>query len=210
LPKSGSLEKVDLTSNDFIENSNMYIFLWSGYIHLSEKLFDDDIGIEILAEIGIAGSSIEEYWIGIVDDDGTILFKERGLIKIDECPGCGLHSLNGEAKLIITNHNREFIKIFSLPGKIYTHNSDEEISLSSSFNLYPNPTNDFFSITTDHQEDISGFIVYDLFGNKLFEKNGEIDKRISTKTLGLSSGNYLVAIKTKDSITDVRKLLIIK
>jgi hypothetical protein len=51
------MKKVDLTSNDFIENSNMYIFLWSGYIHLSEKLFDDDIGIEILAEIGIAGKS---------------------------------------------------------------------------------------------------------------------------------------------------------
>ena len=78
----------------------------------------------------------------------------------------------------------------------------DEINLTSTIQLYPNPATTYFQISSD--ENIIGVEIFNLNGKKIVEENSYQDK-INIEEL--SSGVYFVSIKTDQGAT-VEKLII--
>ena len=81
--------------------------------------------------------------------------------------------------------------------------SSEEFGFSNSIALYPNPTNNSFSINTD----VSNLVIYDLTGKKIKEFNGEFTSGHSFDISNLTKSMYLVQIKNNSGAIKTTKLI---
>lgn len=80
-----------------------------------------------------------------------------------------------------------------------------EKSLSEVTNIYPNPTNDYFEVSNDSQNELT-ITVYDILGNKVIATEPSRVKKQSFSLANLNSGVYLVQLKTNDQRA-VKKLI---
>ena len=80
----------------------------------------------------------------------------------------------------------------------------------SQFEIYPNPTNDKITIKPTGKDKLAGFVIHDLMGNKVAEKNGNAINTISAKELGLSPGNYFFVLKSENGNVSPKKFLVVK
>jgi len=81
----------------------------------------------------------------------------------------------------------------------------EEI-FSYKFNLFPNPVNDVVTITNSENIGIEEIVVYDMDGKRVKEQKCKNENEISLNLSNLSSGTYLLHIKTKEGIA-VKKVV---
>ena len=79
-----------------------------------------------------------------------------------------------------------------------------EINLEDVLTIYPNPTNNFLNIK-DKGFDISGISIYNFYGKKVFNLNGNTNKlNLSV----LNAGVYIIEFKSK--INTIRKKIIVR
>ncbi|WP_420575094.1 DM13 domain-containing protein [Kordia sp.] len=80
-----------------------------------------------------------------------------------------------------------------------------ENSLKEAVAIYPNPTNDYFEITNDSQNELS-INIYDILGNNVISAEASRVKKQSFSLANLNSGVYLVELKS-DNQKLVKKLI---
>ena len=86
-------------------------------------------------------------------------------------------------------------------------NGISNIKANSSFNVYPNPANDYLNIQLDKQPLTSyQVIVSDILGRKLINKT-ENKKLVSIDVKSLNSGTYFLQI-IQDGKTTARKFVV--
>ena len=72
--------------------------------------------------------------------------------------------------------------------------------LSSKFNIYPNPVPNILTITNSENIIIKELTVYDVNGKIIKEQKSSFEKQITLNVENLSSGTYLLHIKTDQGI----------
>jgi hypothetical protein len=79
---------------------------------------------------------------------------------------------------------------------------------NNQFIIYPNPTNDFVTITSSNYNTIKSIIIYDMLGKVIISKdcNDSVIQTINTSEL--NSGIYLIDIVSKDNARTTKKLII--
>jgi uncharacterized repeat protein (TIGR01451 family) len=79
---------------------------------------------------------------------------------------------------------------------------------NNQFIVYPNPTNDFVTITSSNYNTIKSIIIYDMLGKVIISKdcNDSVIQTINTSEL--NSGIYLIDIVSKDNARTTKKLII--
>jgi len=77
---------------------------------------------------------------------------------------------------------------------------------SSKFNVFPNPVNDVVTITNNENIGMEEIIVYDMNGKTVKLQKGKNENEIQLNLSALSSGTYLLHIKTKDGIA-IKKVI---
>ena len=87
---------------------------------------------------------------------------------------------------------------------VYQKNCDElsiePIKKNESFNIYPNPTNDFFTIES---KDINAFMqcsAYDQAGQLVFTKNFTNQNKCIVACDTWTSGTYLILLRDKSGV----------
>src|SRR5690554_674609 len=78
--------------------------------------------------------------------------------------------------------------------------------ISSQFNVFPNPVNDVVTITNNENIGMEEIIVYDMNGKTVKLQKGKNENEIQLNLSALSSGTYLLHIKTKDGIA-IKKVI---
>ena len=81
--------------------------------------------------------------------------------------------------------------------------STDDFDLSNSISIYPNPTNNSFSINAS----VSNLSIYDLTGKKVKEFIGEYSKGYSFDISNLTKSMYLVQIKNNSGAMKTTKLI---
>lgn len=78
--------------------------------------------------------------------------------------------------------------------------------VSSKFNVFPNPANDVVTITNNENIGIEEILVYDINGKTVKGQKSKRAKEIQLNVSSLSSGTYLLHIKTKEGVA-IKKLV---
>lgn len=93
------------------------------------------------------------------------------------------------------------LELFELPSWLAT----KSIANSSSFDLYPNPTNDVFQIRSKIDAEIKEVIIYNVLGEKVLSKTNSL----SISTASLSEGCYTVhVLNALGEVLGVKKLIV--
>jgi len=165
---------------------------------LSDNLFNSDNKIEFITK----KCSNNECYFVLLDENGDSL-TYFGQKKYDGCLWdlpqnfiqC-IKTIDNKTKLIVNASNCDSIYIYNLPGALSV--SQENLMKSQNLALFPNPTNDFVTITTD-------------LSNKnrtinIFDNNGRIvkvipyDSGLTKMTLDIKnfkSGVYIYRLDDK-------------
>ncbi|QNM85331.1 T9SS type A sorting domain-containing protein [Polaribacter pectinis] len=86
--------------------------------------------------------------------------------------------------------------------------SVKEFAIREEFSLFPNPAKATVSVKMLKNKPINGVQVYNMLGKRVLLKNGNNQSKMTINTSKLSSGIYLIKIKSENKITS--KKLIIK
>jgi len=78
--------------------------------------------------------------------------------------------------------------------------------ISSKFNVFPNPATDVVTITNNENIGIEEILMYDINGKTVKEQKGKTENEIQLDVSNLSSGTYLLHIKTSQG-TAIKKLI---
>jgi hypothetical protein len=78
--------------------------------------------------------------------------------------------------------------------------------VSSKFNVFPNPINDVVTVTNNENIGMEEIIIYDIIGKRIKTKKYNDKNEIQLNLSDLSSGTYLLHIKTKDDIA-IKKVI---
>jgi hypothetical protein len=186
-------------------------------LYLSEKLFDDDNGMEFMYTTDAAGSG-DFANVGIYNDDGTLIFSDSAapVIKINvpqiQYP---IYNTSQGTKMILSYKNKH-AKVYSLPGTLSQSIAEANnvlVSQSSVSNPYPNPSSTFTQIDYKLPDGINeGEIVfYDLVGNEV--KRFKVDRTFSTllvSTADIASGTYYYQLQTTAQSSEGKKMVVIR
>jgi hypothetical protein len=184
----------------FVEGNQFFSEHWAGFLmkwDLSKEFYK--IIFEVKDE---DGNSLDN---AVVTLEGTSNpLNKHSFYQID--PGAygysvileGYDTVEGEVEVIDQN--------VVLPVTMISPNTSVNSLNSVSVNLFPNPTNDIFTITTNSV--IEEIIISDAIGRMVHKQLvGKNSTQVDTQ--GLPSGLYLVRINTTDGIV-TRKLQIIQ
>lgn len=184
-------------------------------LYLSQSLFNTDPKIEFLYSSHNASSN---YYTGIYNEDGLLLFSDTGLIAIRsaiQLQQYPIYNTSLGTKMIISYKNGQ-AKVFGLGGTLSASVANINQNLLSSLavsNAYPNPavnssTIDY--ILPDGTND--GYIVfYDLQSNEV--RRFRVDRTFNSlliSTSDISAGTYYYQLQTKGNISAGKKLVVIK
>src|SRR5690606_10049812 len=78
--------------------------------------------------------------------------------------------------------------------------------ISSKFNVFPNPASNVVTITNNENIGIEELTVYDISGKTVELQKGKTENEIQLNLSGLSSGTYLLHVKTDKGIA-IKKLI---
>jgi len=87
--------------------------------------------------------------------------------------------------------------------------TDDELS-AFDLGIFPNPTNDVFSLQVNNniKGDVNA-IIYTILGSKKVQiKLSSGSNKLSTRSIGLPSGIYLVKIENQGSVLSTQKLIV--
>lgn len=93
------------------------------------------------------------------------------------------------------------------PSMIMTTNSTSEPG-GILYDLYPNPNQGVFRVELkDTDDEISHLIITDTWGRNIIANKTVVSHNI-TEIEGLAVGTYMVTIKTKDGLSETKKLFV--
>lgn len=184
-------------------------------LYLSEQLFDTDSGIEFMYCTSLSSST---YYIGIYNEDGSLIFSDDGYIPIlfsvplQQYP---IYNTSQGTKMILSYLNGH-AKVFSLPGTLSQgiHESNNMLLAQSSIsNPYPNPAINTTRINYELPNGINeGVIVfYNLQGIEV--KRFKVDKTFNTlliSTSDIAAGTYYYQLQTTAQNSEGKKMVVIK
>ena len=167
----------------------------SGIYGATDKLFNNDALIEFLVFTRIDNASGQTFKLTLVNQNGTILqqFGDRGDAQI-------IKGIGGQLKLITIKNlfdsnpsaPNSFYDVYSLPGT--TLGTVLLNKNASSFFGFPNPTENYITITNNLENGQNGTLeVFDTNGKKIMQQNvvGEEYGKINLDTTELSNGVYI-------------------
>jgi hypothetical protein len=76
------------------------------------------------------------------------------------------------------------------------------------FILYPNPADDYVTITTNNNKTIKSIVVYDVLGKVIISKDCNDTLMQTINTSELKTGIYLIDIMSNDNARTTKKLII--
>lgn len=187
-------------------------FVKGGYAgYISEKLFDNDSGVEFMFYYRLDSSYNYHNAIAIIDDNGNSIFNELYKSANEDAIK---NTANG-TKMILRSYDPlthiSATKIYSLPG-IYSGKTELK---HNSFNLSasPNPAQNFTNINYELPEGVNEgtLTIFNMNGNKVKEyKVGSQFNYIKVSTSELSTGTYLYQVTTAKGLSQGRKLIVIQ
>lgn len=202
---------VDITALKNNPNIPIGYNLSSGYSrYISEKLFNNDNGVEFMFSYEFDSSYYYFEGVAIIDENGTAIFNELYKEPFDNCIK---NTANGTKMILYTNvpSGDYGVKIYSLPG---TYSGKKELKTNGfDVSASPNPAQSFTNISYELPEGISEgtLTIFNMNGNKVKEyKVGSHFNSIKVSTSELTTGSYLYQVTTSKGLSQGRKLIVIQ
>lgn len=171
---------------------------------LSDKLFNIDSDIEFV----INNNKSTPEFFKVYKEDGTELLSLQNFSVYEE-DNYIFNTANG-TKLVV---GTDSCKVYNLGGSYIGSINRNNFKNGNIFDSYPNPTNNFTRIDYQLPSEINEglIIIYDTNGNqvKFFNVDNSFDHLMLTTT-DLQSGTYYYSLKTKNGISNTKKMIVIK
>ncbi len=180
---------------------------------VSQKVFDNDSGIEFMLEV--ADFRSDNYETLIINDDGNSIFKKANQLPLETeygltQPPVSIKNTENGIKMILKSTINDEKYIYGLPGNEVLKSAQID-SKKIKLKAFPNPSSEFINLDYELPFGIETgkILIYNLNGKKI--KEFEIDNHVTSLKLSnrdLSSGTYIYSIIAENLKSKPLKVII--
>jgi hypothetical protein len=169
-------------------------------LHISKKLYNNDSKYEITYLYRKGG-----FYFEVMDDDGIVLLKDSFFTAYK------FRNTNQGTKLLIEcNLNPRVLKVYGLPGQIFTK-IPEILDNNTSLSAFPNPASDAITIpiTLPGKSNNGKLLIYNISGEEIncIPINQWINE-IILNTSDFAPGTYLYHIVSDNHTSKTNKFIV--